>query len=202
MALLEWLRFRFLEEGFRLRLQCSWVHVVVIGSQVMVEAVAALPVLAGLWALGSKVGELRGQVDHQSSVIRQQGQVIAELQSRSGPTETSSGSVALRAFGAGALLVGSAVVMSNLLQLRGKAPITSRAVRSPLVDTLSAPTNYQARPLGPGDGDGCCVCMAAHKDTTLLPCRHFAVCWACANASGFCPVCRQEVSARLFAFVA
>lgn len=48
----------------------------------------------------------------------------------------------------------------------------------------------------------CCLCMAAKRDTCLLPCRHASFCRTCvdkvlATVAPTCPVCRVPVQSSL-----
>lgn len=43
----------------------------------------------------------------------------------------------------------------------------------------------------------CVVCMAAHRRTLLLPCRHLLACSACAHRLSTCPACRHDISAKI-----
>lgn len=50
---------------------------------------------------------------------------------------------------------------------------------------------------GVPNGRECVICLAAERDTAVLPCRHMCLCSECANImrmqSKTCPVCRQHV---------
>ncbi|XP_018439373.2 kinesin-like protein KIN-7M, chloroplastic isoform X2 [Raphanus sativus] len=46
----------------------------------------------------------------------------------------------------------------------------------------------------------CKVCFESPTATILLPCRHFCLCKCCSLACSECPICRTNISDRLFAF--
>lgn len=46
----------------------------------------------------------------------------------------------------------------------------------------------------------CKVCFEAPTATLLLPCRHFCLCKPCSLACSECPICRTNISDRIFAF--
>ena len=50
-----------------------------------------------------------------------------------------------------------------------------------------------------GEGDECCICLAAAKTHACLPCGHRCVCVDCAEAvvapDRACPLCRTAVEA-------
>ena len=46
----------------------------------------------------------------------------------------------------------------------------------------------------------CTVCLSARKDIVFEPCRHVAVCQACAEKLDTCPICRQPIAARTKVF--
>lgn len=39
----------------------------------------------------------------------------------------------------------------------------------------------------------CIVCLAAERNSLLLPCRHLVLCSACAAKVSACPLCRAPV---------
>ena len=52
----------------------------------------------------------------------------------------------------------------------------------------------------------CCVCMEARKSRVFLPCRHMAVCGACADEimagpAAQCPICRKDIVESLEVYV-
>ncbi|KAH1158647.1 hypothetical protein GLYMA_11G112700v4 [Glycine max] len=56
--------------------------------------------------------------------------------------------------------------------------------------------------LGNGDANShvCKVCFQSSTAAILLPCRHFCLCKSCSLACSECPLCRTNISDRLFAF--
>ncbi|KAK2392876.1 kinesin protein KIN-7D, mitochondrial [Trifolium repens] len=56
----------------------------------------------------------------------------------------------------------------------------------------------------PGNGDTnshiCKVCFESPTAAILLPCRHFCLCKSCSLACSECPICRTNITDRLFAF--
>ncbi|KAL1349395.1 hypothetical protein HN51_025889 [Arachis hypogaea] len=55
-----------------------------------------------------------------------------------------------------------------------------------------------------GNGDAishvCKVCFESPTAAILLPCRHFCLCKSCSLACSECPICRTNITDRLFAF--
>eukprot|EP01066_Platyproteum_vivax_P014872 Platyproteum_vivax@DN6638_c0_g1_i1.p1 len=51
------------------------------------------------------------------------------------------------------------------------------------------------------NGRECVICLAAERDTAVVPCRHMCLCQDCANIlrlqSNKCPICREPVSSLL-----
>ena len=47
----------------------------------------------------------------------------------------------------------------------------------------------------------CCVCMEARKSRVFLPCRHMAVCGACADGITACPICRGVIAECIEVYV-
>lgn len=56
--------------------------------------------------------------------------------------------------------------------------------------------------LGNGDANShvCKVCFESPTAAILLPCRHFCLCKSCSLACSECPICRTNITDRLFAF--
>ncbi|CAK8569290.1 unnamed protein product [Lathyrus sativus] len=56
--------------------------------------------------------------------------------------------------------------------------------------------------LGSGDANShiCKVCFESPTAAILLPCRHFCLCKSCSLACSECPICRTNITDRLFAF--
>jgi len=48
---------------------------------------------------------------------------------------------------------------------------------------------------GIDDDEECVICLTDPKDTTILPCNHFAVCSECFEKIGACPICRSKIEA-------
>lgn len=51
-------------------------------------------------------------------------------------------------------------------------------------------------------GRECVICLAALRDTTVLPCRHMCMCASCARELqrqqvSTCPICRDEIESLL-----
>lgn len=44
------------------------------------------------------------------------------------------------------------------------------------------------------DSTTCVVCMAAPRDTVLVPCKHVCLCHACAQQLHECPVCKTPIA--------
>ncbi|XP_027903292.1 kinesin-like protein KIN-7D, mitochondrial [Vigna unguiculata] len=55
-----------------------------------------------------------------------------------------------------------------------------------------------------GNGDAnshvCKVCFESPTAAILLPCRHFCLCKSCSLACSECPICRTNITDRIFAF--
>ncbi|ESW07926.1 hypothetical protein PHAVU_009G004100 [Phaseolus vulgaris] len=56
--------------------------------------------------------------------------------------------------------------------------------------------------LGNGDANShvCKVCFESPTAAILLPCRHFCLCKSCSLACSECPICRTNITDRIFAF--
>ncbi|BAT77522.1 hypothetical protein LR48_Vigan04g250200 [Vigna angularis] len=56
--------------------------------------------------------------------------------------------------------------------------------------------------LGNGDANShvCKVCFESPTAAILLPCRHFCLCKSCSLACSECPICRRNITDRIFAF--
>ncbi|XP_061368414.1 kinesin-like protein KIN-7D, mitochondrial isoform X2 [Gastrolobium bilobum] len=56
--------------------------------------------------------------------------------------------------------------------------------------------------LGNGDANShvCKVCFESPTAAILLPCRHFCLCKSCSLACSECPICRTNITDRLFAY--
>ncbi|XP_057436737.1 kinesin-like protein KIN-7D, mitochondrial isoform X1 [Lotus japonicus] len=56
--------------------------------------------------------------------------------------------------------------------------------------------------IGNGDANShvCKVCFESPTAAILLPCRHFCLCKSCSLACSECPICRTNITDRLFAF--
>ncbi|GAU22078.1 hypothetical protein TSUD_309820 [Trifolium subterraneum] len=56
--------------------------------------------------------------------------------------------------------------------------------------------------IGNGDANShvCKVCFETPTAAILLPCRHFCLCKSCSLACSECPICRTNITDRLFAF--
>jgi len=48
---------------------------------------------------------------------------------------------------------------------------------------------------GIDDDEECVICLTEPKDTTILPCNHFAVCSECFGKIETCPICRSKIEA-------
>lgn len=48
---------------------------------------------------------------------------------------------------------------------------------------------------GIDDEDECVICLTEPKDTTIIPCNHFAVCSECFGKIETCPICRTKITA-------
>mmetsp|Transcript_72096 Transcript_72096/g.127062 ORF Transcript_72096/g.127062 Transcript_72096/m.127062 type:complete len:191 (-) Transcript_72096:1696-2268(-) len=69
--------------------------------------------------------------------------------------------------------------------------------RQPKAD---GPVNYKPMPASM-NSSACAICLTNAKDTVLLPCRHFCLCWECSHElQRRCPICRRQVRSRFFLF--
>ena len=72
--------------------------------------------------------------------------------------------------------------------------------------TEATPINFEARAAqvvaAPQHGGfkACVICMDASPDTTLVPCGHLQMCFACAASVHDCPICRKKIRIRLDIF--
>lgn len=71
----------------------------------------------------------------------------------------------------------------------------------PLADAVAKRWRKQQAALGEARAeraalDSCTICLAARRDSVLLPCGHFAFCAACAtrlvDMEESCPLCRER----------
>ncbi|XP_047971587.1 kinesin-like protein KIN-7D, mitochondrial [Salvia hispanica] len=53
---------------------------------------------------------------------------------------------------------------------------------------------------GDANSHVCKVCFESPSAAMLLPCRHFCLCRSCSLACTECPICRSNISDRIFAF--
>ncbi|KAG4385143.1 hypothetical protein GLYMA_12G038600v4 [Glycine max] len=85
-------------------------------------------------------------------------------------------------------------------------PENEIANEDPLVVRLKARMkemrDKEFKHLGNGDANShvCKVCFESSTAAILLPCRHFCLCKSCSLACSECPICRTNISDRLFAF--
>ena len=67
-------------------------------------------------------------------------------------------------------------------------------------EKASAPSNYTPMPASM-NSCACAICLTNAKDTVLLPCRHFCLCWECSGElQRRCPICRHKVESRFFLY--
>jgi hypothetical protein len=65
--------------------------------------------------------------------------------------------------------------------------------RRPKTDLLESKDIYGIEDNEPD----CIVCLSAPKDATILPCRHFCVCFTCMVKLEKCPVCRCKIKSYM-----
>jgi serine/threonine protein kinase len=74
----------------------------------------------------------------------------------------------------------SSVAVMEVLQPQRAPQDDIERVRQDLIDKLTE----------------CCLCMDAPKDCLVSPCRHLAMCLACADSLIQCPICQSAIVTR------
>ncbi|RNF07457.1 hypothetical protein TraAM80_03433 [Trypanosoma rangeli] len=149
------------------------------------ETIVLLPLGIALWTLCKRQSRQQEVIgDLQATITRQREELDRLLR-----TEGSSGAVRLVNY---SLLTAVGVYGCVLV-----AKVLSSSSRS---GCDMPPTQYTPTPAR-HEGEECVVCMIHKRDTLFGPCRHLCVCWLCSQDMHLCPVCRQEILRRQFAFL-
>jgi hypothetical protein len=170
------------------------------------EAIILVPFVYGCVHLGKKVLDQSRVIDNQNALIDVQRETITVLQSTPNPSGGSA--TAARA----AVALSGVAIATSLLVYNTHRWYSQTHARS----SGAAPQHHHHHYPSPGDSyaptpatgeqDECKICCENQRDTILLPCRHFALCWVCASKimdseDNNCPICRTEILSAQFTFV-
>jgi hypothetical protein len=170
------------------------------------EAIVLLPLVYGCVHLGKKVLDQSRVIDVQNELIGTQQQTITALQTpgpeSSGSDSPAAGAGAQRWVAFSSLAVAASLVAYNVntwyRQTRDRASTMNRNIE---------PSDTYKPTTATGEQDECKVCCEHQRDTLLVPCHHFALCWPCAqrimqSSEPKCPLCRVDIVSAQFTFVA
>lgn len=174
-----------------------------------IEVAVLLPLVYGCVHLGKKVLEQGQVINNQIAVIDTQRETIAVLQSATGGVEGTassgwSGSLQRIAAVSGVVIAASALAFNTHRWSRRSSHGGSEPQASP---TVSAPHASYEPTFATSEQEACRICCEHQRDTLLLPCRHFALCWPCAwkilngSLEKKCPLCRSDISSAQFTYV-
>lgn len=179
-----------------------------------IEALVLVPLVYGCVHLGKKVLEQSRVIDNQNALIDVQRDTISVLQTQTSGSPADGS--ALGTWGASLFLQravafsGVAVAASAVAYNTHRWLQVSQRSHHPNPGSLDVqhirPSDNYKPTVASSEADECRVCCEHQRDTLLLPCRHFALCWPCAHKilegdERKCPLCRAEISSAQFTFV-
>ncbi|RNF22232.1 uncharacterized protein Tco025E_03164 [Trypanosoma conorhini] len=152
----------------------------------MLETIVLLPIGVAFWVLCKRQSRQQKVIGGlQATITRHREELDRLLQ-----TEVTSDAARLVNYS----LLTAVGVYGCVLVAKAVSSSTPRIGRD------VPPTEYAPTPAR-HEGEECVVCMTHRRDTLFDPCRHLCVCWLCSQGMQSCPVCRQEILRRQFAFI-
>jgi hypothetical protein len=171
------------------------------------EALVLVPFVYGCVHLGKKVLDQSRVIDNQNALIDVQRDTISALQTL--PGTQSGGREGSRLWQGRAATFSGVAIAASLLAYnthRWLSETSARAASDAAQQQLHEPSDTYIPTAATSEQDECKICCEHQRDTILLPCRHFALCWGCAtrirdSEDSICPICRAEIAGAQFTYV-